>query len=202
MSTAQIPAALVKELRQKTGAGMMDCKHALSETGGDLDEAVALLRKQGLAAAHKRSGREVNEGTIASYIHQGGRLGVIVEVNCETDFVARTDRFQQFAHDVALNVAAMKPLYVSAADVPAEDTDRERAIYAEQAADKPETAREKIVEGKLAKYLKEICLLDQLFFRDSTEKTQRTMEELRAEASSELGVNITIRRFTVYQLGE
>lgn len=202
MSTAQIPAALVKELRQKTGAGMMDCKHALSETGGDLDEAVALLRKQGLAAAHKRSGREVNEGTVASYIHQGGRLGVIVEVNCETDFVARTDRFQQFAHDVALNVAAMKPLYVSAADVPAEDTDRERAIYAEQAADKPETAREKIVEGKLAKYLKEICLLDQLFFRDSTEKTQRTMEELRAEASSELGENITIRRFAVYQLGE
>lgn len=202
MSTAQIPAALVKELRQRTGAGMMDCKHALSETGGDLDEAVTLLRKQGLAAAEKRSGREANEGTVASYIHQGGRLGVIVEVNCETDFVARTDRFQQFAHDVALNVAAMKPLYVSAADVPDEDTDRERAIYAEQAADKPETAREKIVEGKLAKYLKEICLLDQLFFRDSTEKTQRTMEELRAEASSELGENITIRRFTVYQLGE
>lgn len=202
MSTAQIPAALVKELRQKTGAGMMDCKHALSETGGDLDEAVILLRKKGLAAAQKRSGREVNEGTVASYIHQGGRLGVIVEVNCETDFVARTDRFQQFAHDVALNVAAMKPLYVSAADVPEADTARERAIYAEQAADKPEAAREKIVEGKLAKYLKEICLLDQLFFRDSTEKTQRTMEELRAEASSELGENITIRRFTVYQLGE
>lgn len=202
MSTAQIPAALVKELRQRTGAGMMDCKHALSETGGDLDEAVTLLRKQGLAAAEKRSGREANEGTVASYIHQGGRLGVIVEVNCETDFVARTDRFQQFAHDVALNVAAMKPLYVSAADVPDEDTDRERAIYAEQAADKPETAREKIVEGRLAKYLKEICLLDQLFLRDSTEKTQRTMEELRAEASSELGENITIRRFTVYQLGE
>lgn len=202
MSTTQIPAALVKELREKTGAGMMDCKKALLETGGDIDGAVTLLRTQGLAAAQKRSGREANEGTIASYIHQGGRLGVIVEVNCETDFVARTDRFQQFAHDVALNVAAMKPMYVSADDVPAEQKDRERAIYAEQAQGKPETAREKIVEGKLAKYLKEICLLDQPFFRDSTEKTQRTMEELRAEASSELGENITIRRFAVYQLGE
>lgn len=202
MSTTQIPAALVKELREKTGAGMMDCKKALLETGGDVDGAVTLLRTQGLAAAQKRSGREANEGTIASYIHQGGRLGVIVEVNCETDFVARTDRFQQFAHDVALNVAAMKPMYVSADDVPAEQKDRERAIYAEQAQGKPETAREKIVEGKLAKYLKEICLLDQPFFRDSTEKTQRTMEELRAEASSELGENITIRRFAVYQLGE
>ncbi len=202
MSTTQIPAALVKELREKTGAGMMDCKKALLETGGDVDGAVTLLRTQGLAAAQKRSGREANEGTIASYIHQGGRLGVIVEINCETDFVARTDRFQQFAHDVALNVAAMKPMYVSADDVPAEQKDRERAIYAEQAQGKPQAAREKIVDGKLAKYLKEICLLDQPFFRDSTEKTQRTMEELRAEASSELGENITIRRFAVYQLGE
>jgi len=202
VSTTQIPAALVKELREKTGAGMMDCKKALLETGGDVDGAVTLLRTQGLAAAQKRSGREANEGTIASYIHQGGRLGVIVEINCETDFVARTDRFQQFAHDVALNVAAMKPMYVSADDVPAEQKDRERAIYAEQAQGKPQAAREKIVDGKLAKYLKEICLLDQPFFRDSTEKTQRTMEELRAEASSELGENITIRRFAVYQLGE
>lgn len=202
MSTAQIPAALVKELREKTGAGMMDCKKALSETGGDLDEAVTLLRKQGLAAAQKRAGRDANEGTIASYIHQGGRLGVIVEVNCETDFVARTDRFQQFAHDVALNVAAMKPQYVSSDDVPEDHKAREREVYAEQAKDKPENAREKIVEGKLAKHLGEICLLDQPFFRDATEKKQRTMEELRAETSSELGENITIRRFTVFQLGE
>lgn len=202
MSTAQIPAALVKELREKTGAGMMDCKKALTESGGDLEEAATLLRKQGLADAAKRSGREVNEGTIASYIHQGGQLGVIVEVNCETDFVARTDRFQQFARDVALNVAAMKPIYVSVDDVPDEYKAREREVYAEQAKDKPENAREKIVEGKLAKHLGEICLLEQPFFRDATEKKQRTMEELRAETSSELGENITIRRFTVYQLGE
>ncbi len=202
MSTAQIPAALVKELREKTGAGMMDCKRALSETGGDLEEATTLLRKQGLAAAAKRSGRDVNEGTISSYIHQGGQLGVIVEVNCETDFVARTDRFQEFARDVALNVAAMKPQFVSAADVPEDYLAREREVYADQAKDKPENAREKIVEGKLKKHLSEICLLDQPFFRDATEKKQRTMEELRAEVSSELGENITIRRFTVYQLGE
>ncbi len=202
MSTAQIPAGLVKELREKTGAGMMDCKKALVETGGDLEEAATLLRKQGLAAAAKRSGREANEGTVASYIHQGGQLGVLVEVNCETDFVARTDRFQQFARDVALNVAAMKPQYVSADDVPDDYKEREREVYAEQAKDKPENAREKIVEGKLAKHLSEICLLEQPFFRDATEKKQRTMEELRAETSSELGENITIRRFTVYQLGE
>ena len=202
MSTAQIPAALVKELREKTGAGMMDCKRALTETGGDLEEAATLLRKQGLAAAAKRSGREANEGTVASYIHQGGQLGVLVEVNCETDFVARTDRFQQFARDVALNVAAMKPQYVSVDDVPDDYKQREREVYAEQAKDKPENAREKIVEGKLAKHLSEICLLEQPFFRDATEKKQRTMEELRAETSSELGENITIRRFTVYQLGE
>ena len=202
MSTVQIPAALVKELREKTGAGLMDCKKALTESGGDLEEAATLLRKQGLADAAKRSGREVNEGTIASYIHQGGQLGVIVEVNCETDFVARTDRFQQFARDVALNVAAMKPIYVSVDDVPDEYKAREREVYAEQAKDKPENAREKIVEGKLAKHLGEICLLEQPFFRDATEKKQRTMEELRAETSSELGENITIRRFTVYQLGE
>ena len=192
----------IKALREATGAGMMDCKKALVETGGDLEEAATLLRKQGLAAAAKRSGREANEGTVASYIHQGGQLGVLVEVNCETDFVARTDRFQQFARDVALNVAAMKPQYVSADDVPDDYKQREREVYAEQAKDKPENAREKIVEGKLAKHLSEICLLEQPFFRDATEKKQRTMEELRAETSSELGENITIRRFTVYQLGE
>lgn len=202
MSTAQIPAALVKELRDTTGAGMMDCKRALTQTGGNLEEATTLLRKQGLADAAKRAGREANEGTVASYIHQGGQLGVLVEVNCETDFVARTDRFQQFARDVALNVAAMKPVYVSVDDVPAEYTAREREVYAEQARDKPEGARAKIVEGKLAKHLSEICLLEQPFFRDATEKKQRTMEELRAETSSELGENITIRRFTVYRLGD
>lgn len=202
MSTVAIPAALVKELREKTGAGMMDCKQALLETGGDLEEAVTILRKHGRAAAQKRAGRDANEGTVTSYIHQGGRLGVLVEVNCETDFVARTDRFQQFAHDVALNVAAMHPIHVSSDDVPDAYKEREREIYAEQAMDKPEQTRAKIVEGRLAKHLSEICLLDQPFFRDATEKRQRTMEELRAEASSELGENITIRRFTVFRLGE
>ena len=202
MSTAQIPAALVKELREKTGAGMMDCKKALTETNGDLEAAITLLRKSGLAAAAKRAGRDANEGTIASYIHQGGRLGVLVEVNCETDFVARTDRFQEFARDVALNIAAMNPIYVSADDVPEEYKAKEREVYADQAKDKPENAREKIVEGKLAKHLSEICLLEQPYFRDATEKKQRTMEELRADASSELGENITIRRFEIFRLGE
>ena len=202
MSVENIPAALVKELRDKTGAGMMICKKALADVGGNIEQAVTLLRKQGLADAAKRSGREANEGVIASYIHQGGKLGVLVEVNCETDFVARTDRFQQFAHDVALNVAAMKPTFVSVDDVPEDYKARERDVYAEQAKDRPKDARQKIVEGKLAKHLGEICLLEQPFFRDATEKKQRTMEELRAETSSELGENITIRRFTVYQLGE
>ena len=202
MSTAQIPAALVKELREKTGAGMMDCKKALTETNGDLEAAITLLRKSGLAAAAKRAGRDANEGTISSYILQGGRLGVLVEVNCETDFVARTDRFQEFARDVALNIAAMNPIYVSADDVPEEYKAKEREVYADQAKDKPENAREKIVEGKLAKHLSEICLLEQPYFRDATEKKQRTMEELRVDASSELGENITIRRFEIFRLGE
>jgi elongation factor Ts len=197
-----ITAELVKQLRDKTGAGMMDCKAALTESGGDLEKAVEILRKKGMATAAKRAGRATKDGMIGHYIHMGGKVGVLVEVNCETDFVARTDRFQQFARDVALNVAAMKPEYVSADDVPEEYKAREREVYAEQAKDKPENAREKIVEGKLAKHLSEICLLEQPFFRDATEKKQRTMEELRAEASSELGENITIRRFTVYQLGE
>ncbi len=199
---SEITAGMVKELREKTGAGMMDCKKALQESGGDVEEAITLLRKQGLAAAAKRAGRAANEGAVESYIHQGGKLGVLVEVNCETDFVARTDRFKQFARDVALNVAAMKPLYVSVDDVPEEYKDKERSIYAEQAKDRPEAAREKIVEGKLAKHLKEIALLEQPFFRDATEKTQRTMEQLRAEASAELGENITIRRFAIFQLGQ
>jgi elongation factor Ts len=202
VSTTQISAQQVKELRERTGAGMMDCKRALTETEGDIEQAIDLLRKQGLSAAAKRAGRAVNEGAVESYIHQGGRLGVLVEVNCETDFVARTDRFKQFARDVALNVAAMKPLYVSVDDVPEDYKDRERAIYVEQAKDRPEAAREKIVEGKLAKHLKEICLLEQPFFRDQTEKRQRTMEELRAETSSEVGENISIRRFVIYQLGQ
>jgi elongation factor Ts len=181
---------------------MMDCKRALEEAGGDVEAATVLLRQKGLAAAAKRAGRVANEGVVATYVHQGGKLGVMVEVNCETDFVARTETFQRFAHDVAMNVAAFKPLYVSVDDVPEEYKDAERVIYAEQAKDRPEQARGTIVEGKLAKHLKEIALLEQPFFRDQAEKTARTIEELRAQVASEVGENVTIRRFAVFQLGQ
>jgi elongation factor Ts len=199
--TTQITAKDVSELRRQTGAGMMDCKRALQDTGGDMEEATKILRQKGLADAAKRAGRDANEGLIDSYIHQGGRVGVLVEVNCETDFVARTERFQQFVHDVALHIAAMNPRYVSADEVPEEYKDAERAIYSEQAKDVPEHAREKAVEGKLTKHLKEIALLDQAFVRDVGEKKPRTIEQLRAEASSELGENIAIRRFARFELG-
>jgi elongation factor Ts len=199
--TTQITAKDVSELRRRTGAGMMDCKRALQDTGGDMEEATKILRQKGLADAAKRAGRDANEGLIDSYIHQGGRVGVLVEVNCETDFVARTERFQQFVHDVALHIAAMNPRYVSADEVPEEYKAAERAIYAEQAKDVPEHAREKAVEGKLTKHLKEIALLDQAFVRDVGEKKPRTIEQLRAEASSELGENIAIRRFARFELG-
>jgi elongation factor Ts len=200
MSTT-IPAKLVKELRERTGAGMMDCKRALEESGGDIDAATTSLRVKGLADAAKRAGRATNEGLVDSYIHQGGRVGVLVEVNCETDFVARSDKFKEFVHDVALHIAALKPLYVSADDVPEEYKESERAVYAEQAKDRPERAREQIVEGKLAKHLKEIALLEQEFVRDQGQKKARTIEDLRAEVSSVVGENVTIRRFSLFELG-
>ena len=200
MST-EITAKLVKALRDMTGAGMMDCKRALQENDADVEAAKDWLRAKGIASAASRSGRAANEGVIHSYVHQGGRIGVMVEINCETDFVARTEAFDAFAHQVAMQIAAMKPLVVSAEDVPEDVKERERAIYAEQALDRPEAAREKIVEGKLAKYLREISLLDQDFFLDQTEKNARTIETLRAEASTALGENITIRRFVIFQLG-
>ncbi len=198
---SEIPAKLVKELREATGAGMMDCKKALTETGGDFDAAVTLLRKKGAAAAEKRAGRAANEGIVDSYIHMGGRVGVLLEVNCETDFVARNDKFKDFAHDVALHIAAMNPQYVSAEDVPDEWKASEREIYAEQAKDIPEQARERAVEGKLAKRLKEIVLLDQEFIKDQAEKKPRTIEAMRAQLSGEIGENITIRRFARFELG-
>jgi len=201
VSTA-ISAQAVKELREKTGAGMMDCKRALEEAGGDVEEATAALRKKGLADAAKRAGRSANEGLVHAYIHTGGRVGVLVEVNCETDFVARNEEFEAFVHDVALHVAAMRPLYVSAEDVPEEYKDSERAIYAEQAKDVPEKAREKAIEGKLAKQLRQVVLLDQEFVRDQGEKKPRTIEDLRAEAAAKLGENITIRRFVLFELGQ
>ena len=196
-----IPAKLVKELRDRTGAGMMDCKRALEESSGDLEAATTSLRVKGLADAAKRAGRATNEGLVDSYIHQGGRVGVLVEVNCETDFVARSDKFKEFVHDVALHIAALKPLYVSADEVPEEYKQSERAVYAEQAKDRPERARDQIVEGKLAKHLKEIALLEQEFVRDQGQKQARTIEDLRAEVSSVVGENVTIRRFSLFELG-
>jgi elongation factor Ts len=197
-----IPAKLVKELREKTGAGMMDCKKALEEAGGDIEKATAALRTKGLADAAKRAGRDANEGIVDSYIHAGGRVGVLLEVNCETDFVARTDQFKDFVHDVALHIAALKPQFVSKEDVPEDYIASERAIYEGQAQDIPEHARERAVEGKLAKHLSSIVLLDQEFVRDQNEKKPRTVEALRAEVAGGLGENVTIRRFSLFELGQ
>lgn len=201
MST-NVPATLVKELREKTGAGMMDCKRALEEAGGDIDEATKSLRTKGLADAAKRAGRAANEGIVDSYIHAGGRVGVLVEVNCETDFVARTDQFKSFVHEIALHIAALKPRYVSADEVPQDYIASERAIYEAQARDVPEHARERAVEGKLTKHLKSISLLDQEYVRDQGEKKPRTIEQLRAETAGGLGENLTIRRFSLFELGQ
>jgi len=196
-----ISAKDVSELRRKTGAGMMDCKRALEESGGDMEAATTLLRTKGLADAAKRAGRDANEGIVDSYIHQGGRVGVLVEVNCETDFVARNEEFQAFVHDVALHIAALRPEYVSVEDVPDEFKEREKAIFLEQMNNVPEQAREKAIEGKLKKALAEIALLEQAFVKDVEAKKPRTIEELRAELSGKLGENITIRRFVRFELG-
>jgi elongation factor Ts len=200
--SVDIPASLVKELRERTGAGMMDCKRALADAGGDVEAAATALRTKGLADAAKRAGRAANEGLVDSYIHAGGRLGVLVEVNCETDFVARTDEFRSFVHEIALHIAALKPSYVSADEVPPEYVAAERAIYEAQAQDVPEHARERAVEGKLAKHLRSICLLEQEYVRDQGEKRPRTVEDLRAETGASLGENVTIRRFSLFELGQ
>ena len=196
-----IPAKLVKELREKTGAGMMDCKKALEEAGGDIEAATKSLRTKGLADAAKRAGRAANEGLIDSYIHAGGRVGVLLEVNCETDFVARTDEFKSFVHDVALHIAALKPRFVTVEDVPEEYVASERSIYEAQARDIPEHARERAIEGKLAKHLASICLLEQEYVRDQGEKKPRTIEDLRVAAAGGLGETVTIRRFSLFELG-
>ena len=200
--SSTIPAKLVKELREKTGAGMMDCKKALEEAGGDIEAATKSLRTKGLADAAKRAGRTANEGLVDSYIHAGGRVGVLLEVNCETDFVARTDEFKSFVHDVALHIAALKPRFVSVEDVPEEYLASERSIYEAQAQDIPEHARERAIEGKLAKHLASICLLEQEYVRDQGEKKPRTIEDLRVEAAGGLGENVTIRRFSLFELGQ
>ncbi len=195
-----VTAAMVKELREKTGAGMMDCKKALSETGGDMEKAIDWLRRKGLAVAAKRAGRTASEGQIASYIHAGGRLGVLVEVNCETDFTGRTEEFTALAHDLAMHIAASNPICISPEDMPPEVVEREREIYRTQALEqgKPEKIVDKIVEGKLKKFYTENCLLSQPFVKDP----DKTVEDLLNEMRAKTGENIQIRRFVRFQLGE
>lgn len=195
---ADITAAMVKELRDKSGAGMMDCKKALSTTGGDLEKAVDELRKKGLAAAQKKSSRTTREGAIDSYIHAGGRIGVLVEVGVETDFVARSEPFREFTHDLAMQVAASAPLWVRRDEVPDEVVEREKAIYREQAKGKPDNVVEKMLEGKLNKFFQEVCLVEQPFVKDP----DRTIEQLRTDLVGVIGENVEVRRFVRFQLGE
>ncbi|GKS58618.1 elongation factor Ts [Nitrospira sp.] len=194
------PATLVKELRDKTGAGILDCQKALQENSNDIEKAVDYLRQKGLAAAQKRASREANEGIISSYIHPGSRIGVLVEVNCETDFVARNEEFQAFVKDVALQIAAANPTYVKREDVPEDVVSKERAIYEGQAKEmgKPPAAWPKIVEGKLEKYFQESCLLEQAFIKDPS----ATVKDLLTQKVAKIGENLIIRRFTRYQLGQ
>ena len=195
----EISASLVKELRESTGAGMMDCKRALVETGGDLERAVALLRERGLAAAAKRADRDAREGLVSSYIHTGGRVGVLIEVNCETYFVARTDEFQRLVRDLAVQVAGLAPLYVDVDHIPEADLEAKRAeLLADDATQKkPEAIRPQIVDGQLKKWYSLVCLYDQPF-RDE----ERTVRELVNERIATIGENIRVRRFTRYALGE
>lgn len=195
-----ISASVVKQLREKTGAGMMDCKKALSETGGDLEKAAEYLREKGLAAAAKKAGRIAAEGIVDAYIHMGGRIGVLVEVNCETDFVARTDEFRAFVRDVAMQIAATNPQYLRREDVPEEVLQKERDILKAQALNegKPEKVVEKIVEGRIEKFYTENCLLEQAFIRD----TDLSITDLLKEKIAKIGENINIRRFVRYEMGE
>ncbi len=196
----QITAQMVKELRERTGAGMMDCKAALAETGGDFEMAVDTLRKKGLAAAAKRAGRVAAEGLVSSYIHAGGKLGVLLEVNCETDFVARTEEFQELVKDIAMHVAAAEPRFVERSEVTPEIIERERKIYREQAAEsgKPANVVEKIVEGKIEKFYGEAVLLEQAFVKNP----DITIGQLVTEKVAKIGENIKVRRFARFKLGE
>jgi elongation factor Ts len=196
----EITSAMVKELRVKTGAGMMDCKEALSAAEGDFEKAIDFLRKKGMSAATKRSSKAAKDGTIASYIHMGGRIGVMVELNCETDFVAKTEAFQALARDLAMHVAASNPLYVRSEEIPEAALDREKEIYRSQLLEekKPEKIWEKIIEGKLKKYFEEVCLLDQKFIKN----TDITVATLISNMIAKTGENIIIRRFARFQLGE
>ena len=201
---AEITASSVKSLREKTGAGMMECKNALTEAQGNEEQAIELLRKRGLASAKKKEGRVAAEGAVGSYIHMGGKVGVLVEVNCETDFVARTEEFQALIKDIAMHVAAAEPRYVSREEVPAGDLDKEREIARAQAkndpknANKPDTVIDKIVEGRVNKFYEEAVLLDQPFVKDPA----KTVGDLLTEKVSKTGERITVRRFARYKMGE
>jgi elongation factor Ts len=196
----QVSAQDVKALRDRTGAGMMDCRNALKEAGGDQDKAVELLRTRGQAQAAKRAGAEAREGVVQSYIHAGNKIGAIVEVDCQTDFVARNDKFVEFARDLALHIAAAAPLAVTEDEIPAEDREREQRIATEQAADRPENVRERIVQGKLDKWLDEVVLLRQKHVNED-KHGGKTIEELRAELSAETRENVVVRRFARYAVG-
>ena len=197
---SEVNAQQVKDLREKTGAGFMDCKIALRESGGDLERALRYLRERGLASAEKKAGRATAEGLIGSYIHAGGKIGVLIEVNCETDFVARTDDFQRLVRDLAMQVAAASPLYVGKKDIPDTELAREREIYEAQAAEsgKPPQVIGKMVEGKLEKYAAEVCLLEQDYIKESG----KAVRQVVADAISKLGENITVRRFVRFRVGE
>lgn len=196
----EVTATLIKDLRERTGAGMSDCKKALVETDGDMEKAIDYLRAKGLSKAAKKAGREATEGSVVSYIHGGGRIGVLVEINCETDFVARNEDFQQFSRDVALQIAAMNPQFVRKDEVNEDALSREREVLLTKAKEsgKPEPVVQKMVEGQISKWIKEVCLLDQPFVKDP----DKTIEQLQQDLIAKIGENIKIRRFTRFELGE
>ncbi len=200
VSTVEISANTIKELRDKTNAGIMDCKIALKECQGDMEKAVVYLRKKGLAVAVKRAGRAMTEGAVQAYIHAGGKIGVLVEANCETDFVAKTDQFREFVKNIAMHIAAASPLYLRREDVPAAVIEKEREIYRAQAVEtgKPEKILDKIVEGRIEKYCGEVCLLEQKYVRDP----DLTIQDVLNELITKTGENVSVRRFVRYQLGE
>jgi elongation factor Ts len=200
MTETPITAAQVKDLREKTGAPMMDCRSALTEAKGDIEQAVIVLRKKGMASAAKKASRAANEGAVGTYIHAGGKIGVLVEINCESDFVARTEDFQELMKDIAMHIAATDPRYVRREDVTAEDLDREKDVYRAQAAatGKPAPVVEKIVEGKMSKFYEEVCLLDQPFIKDQTV----AIKDMIATKVGKLGENITVRRFARFKVGD
>jgi elongation factor Ts len=199
-TTVNISAAMVKELRDKTGAPMMDCKQALSESKGDIEQAIVHLRKKGIATAAKKAARVTGEGAVASYIHAGGKIGVLVEVNCESDFVARTEDFQNLVHDIAMHIAASDPKFIRKEDVSPEAYEREKAIYRDQAAatGKPPQVVDKIVEGKMVKFYEEVCLYDQPFIKEQT----ISIAQLIASRIGKLGENISVRRFARFKVGD